>query len=564
MPDPVGDPAVAELAADYWQLRCELHPTHATAVGVHTNDDRLPDISPTGRQEADRRLAALEARTAAVDVTRLAGEDGRTISALEEALAGERTRLAADALAYTVNVMAGPQSELLSIPSYQPLRDPDDGPPLLARWRAMAPYLDEAIASLHRGAAEGRTAIGGSMDRVIEQLRALMTRPLEEWSLLAPLQEAHENWPEADWHHFADRLFTTVRDEVRPAFERYLHACEELRPGARDDERAGIGQLPGGAALYVRQVAAHTTTRRTVEEIHDIGLAEVARIDRELAELGRTVLGTPTLAETQQALRTNPAVQFSTREEIRQVAERSLARALAAIPAWFGRLPQARCEVVPMLAHEERHSTIAYYREPAVDGSRPGQYYVNTSEPHTRPRYEAEALAFHEAVPGHHLQLAIGQELAGLPDFRRFSETTAFVEGWGLYTERLSDEMGLYSSDLDRIGMLSFDAWRACRLVVDTGMHALGWSRSRAIAFMVDHSVLASNNIDNEVDRYLGWPGQALAYKIGQLEIVDLRTDAQQRLGAAFDIRRFHDAVLTHGALPLATLRATVSEELSS
>ena len=240
------------------------------------------------------------------------------------------------------------------------------------------------------------------------------------------------------------------------------------------------------------------------------------------------------------------------------VAEASLARAVAAIPAWFGRLPRADCEVVRMQPHEEQHSTIAYYREPPQDGSRPGRYYVNTYAPETRPRYEAEALAFHEAVPGHHLQVAIGQELEQLPAFRRHAETTAFVEGWGLYSERLADEMGLYSGDLDRIGMLSYDAWRASRLVVDTGMHALGWSRGQAIDFMTAHTALGLNNIANEVDRYIGWPGQALAYKIGQLEIRRLRTEAEAALGAAFDIRRFHDAVLGHGALPLCVLRESV------
>jgi len=239
-------------------------------------------------------------------------------------------------------------------------------------------------------------------------------------------------------------------------------------------------------------------------------------------------------------------------------AEASLARAVAAIPDWFGRLPKAGCEVVRMGPHEEEHSTIAYYRGPAIDGSRPGRYYLNTSAPETRPRYEAEALAFHEAVPGHHLQIAIGQELDGLPAFRRHLGPTSYFEGWGLYTERLSDEMGLYSGDLDRIGVLSYDAWRAGRLVVDTGMHALGWSRDRAIAFMTAHSALAANNIANEIDRYIVWPGQALAYKAGQLELSRLRAAARTRLGPRFDIRGFHDAVLDQGALPLATLASVI------
>ncbi len=216
-----------------------------------------------------------------------------------------------------------------------------------------------------------------------------------------------------------------------------------------------------------------------------------------------------------------------------------------------------------MGAHESKHSTIAYYLQPAEDGSRPGRYYLNTSSPELRPRYEAEALAFHESVPGHHLQIAIAQELDGLPAFRRHAGTTAFIEGWGLYSERLAEEMGLYSGDLDRIGIASFDGWRACRLVVDTGLHALGWSRDAAIAFMLEHTALAPDNVVNEVDRYITWPGQALAYKLGQLEIRRLRDEAQARLGSAFDVRRFHDAVLAQGALPLSTLRMVVERDLA-
>ena len=209
--------------------------------------------------------------------------------------------------------------------------------------------------------------------------------------------------------------------------------------------------------------------------------------------------------------------------------------------------------------HEEVHSTIAYYRQPAPDGSRPGQYYLNTSSPRTKPRYEAEALAYHESIPGHHLQIAIGQELPHLPEFRRHLGPTAFFEGWGLYAERLADEMGLYTGDLDRIGVLSFDAWRAARLVVDTGMHALGWPRDRAIAFMHAHTALAPDNIANEIDRYIALPGQALAYKTGQLEMLRLRTEARAALGAGFDIRDFHDTLLGSGALALPALRGIVS-----
>ncbi len=274
--------------------------------------------------------------------------------------------------------------------------------------------------------------------------------------------------------------------------------------------------------------------------------------------LAERTIGSRSRAEAIARLRSDPALHFATREEVHAKAEEALARATAAIPAWFGRLPRASCVVVDMPAHEEEHNTIAYYRNPAEDGTRPGQYYLNTSHPETRPRYEAEVLAYHESIPGHHLQIAIGQELEGLPAFRRHLGPTAFFEGWGLYTERLADEMGLYSGDLDRIGVLSFDAWRASRLVVDTGMHAMGWTRQQAIDFMLEHTALAPNNIVNEVDRYIALPGQALAYKTGQLELLRLRAEARERLGTAFDIRAFHDTVLENGAIALPTLREIV------
>ncbi|HEY7737119.1 MAG TPA: DUF885 domain-containing protein, partial [Candidatus Limnocylindrales bacterium] len=354
-------------------------------------------------------------------------------------------------------------------------------------------------------------------------------------------------------------LSSTIRDVVRPAFSRYREMLrDEVRPVARASDRPGLMHVPGGGDAYRRLIRHHTSLDLDAEEIHATGLREIARIDAEFVELGGRVLGTRDLPETLERLRKDPALFFATRDEVQAKATDALSRAHNAIPEWFGILPAAPCEVVRMEAHEEKHSTLAYYRQPAADGSRPGQYFINTYQPETRARYEAEALAYHEAIPGHHLQLAIGQERADLPAFRRHLGPTAYVEGWGLYTERLSDEMGLYSGDLDRFGILSFDAWRACRLVVDTGMHALGWTRDRAIAFMSDHTALAANNIANEVDRYIVWPGQALGYKTGQLELLRLRAAARDRLGSAFDIRAFHDVVLGAGAVPLPTLRELV------
>ena len=550
------------LADDYWDAGLAAEPVQGTAIGEHRYGDRLSDISESGRALIQHRFEALRDAVAALPAE--ADPEARlTQAVLAQAIDARLAIGSADARAYTVNAMSGPQTAFLDIPSLQPLRDAEDGEAMLARWWAMGPWVDQQITQLRRGLGDGRAPVGGSVQRVIEQLDVLLARPLDSWPLLAPLEAPHEGWSDTTRRAFEVGLAGAVRDGLRPAFVRYrAFLADEALPRARDEEHVGICHLPGGAETYARLARAHTTVDTPPAEIHEVGLAEIARIDAEIVELSGRVLGTKDLASTLAALRGDPSVHFSSAEEIVAVAERSLATAVAAIPAWFGRLPQARCEVVRMQAHEERHSTIAYYREPPTDGSRPGRYYVNTYAPETRPRYEAEALAFHEAVPGHHLQIAICQELEHLPAFRRHAETTAYVEGWGLYSERLGDEMGLYSGDQDRIGMLSYDAWRASRLVVDTGMHALGWSRGAAIEFMSAHTVLATNNIVNEVDRYIGWPGQALAYKIGQLEIRRLRADAEAALGPAFDIRRFHDAVLGHGALPLAVLRDSVTADL--
>ncbi|MEX1072188.1 MAG: DUF885 domain-containing protein [Chloroflexota bacterium] len=556
--------ALDRLAEDFWDAVLAADPVQGTAVGEYRYADRLSDITPDGRAHTRRRFEELQARLAELrpDPTEEV-EASLTRAALEEGIEGHLLRLAADAQSYTVDAVNGPQTAFLDIPSYQPLRHPADGEAMLSRWRAMGPWVDDKIAALRGGAAEGRAPVAGSVRRVIDQLDALLGRPVGEWPVLAPLEAVHTGWSDAAWRGFEVGLAGAVRDGLRPAFARYRDfLADGALPPSRDDAHVGIGNLPGGTETYARLAVAHITVDRSPQEIHAIGLAEIARIDAEIADLGARVLGAADLASTLSGLRGDPSVHFATAEEIVDVATRSLARAQEATPRWFGRQPAASCVVVRMEAHEEEHSTIAYYREPAQDGSRSGRYFINTSHPQTRPRYEAEALAFHEAVPGHHLQIAIGQELSHLPAFRRNAETTAFVEGWGLYSERLADEMGLYSGDLDRIGMLSYDAWRASRLVVDTGMHALGWSRDAAIAFMTAHTALATNNIANEVDRYIGWPGQALAYKIGQLEIRALRGEAEAKMGAGFDIRRFHDAVLGHGALPLGALRGAVTAEL--
>lgn len=555
--------ALARLAAEAWDGSLAAHPVFATSIGDRRFDDRLPENGPETDALERRRLTELVGRARDLPATGLAGTDAITREALIAFLEMELDVALAGLDRWAVDPLEGPQVLFLNLASFQPLESPADGRRLLDRWRAMDGFIDRSIANMDEALGAGLVSPEAPIRAVLDELDDLLAGALRASPLMAPAAAERSDWTPAERATFDAELESVVADRVRPAFGRYRqNLLETVLPRARSNERPGVGQVPGGAEAYRRLIRAHTSLDLSPEAIHATGLAEVERIDAELEELAGRAIGTRGRAAAIERLRTDPALHFATGAEIFATAEAALARADAAIPDWFGILPVASCEVVEMGAHESKHSTIAYYLQPAEDGSRPGRYYLNTSAPETRPRYEAEALAFHESVPGHHLQLAIAQELRGLPAFRRHAGTTAYFEGWGLYTERLSDEMGLYSGDLDRIGIASFDGWRACRLVVDTGMHALGWSRDRAIEYMLEHTALAPDNIVNEVDRYITWPGQALAYKLGQLEIRRLREVAQAALGAEFDIRVFHDAVLSQGALPLSTLATAVEATL--
>lgn len=559
---PVSTPARLANAADaYWQATMKAEPVWATSIGDRRYDDQLDDPSPAGIATRRAFLADLAADVEAIDPAGLPADERVTRSALLAQILRDAAQLDANVEAWSVDPLEGPQIAVLNLAAQHPVATVAQAEAMVARWRAAGPWLDAHATNLVRELREGRVAVRTPVAKALDGMNATLAQPLEELAFLTPLKEARPEWAPSDVAAFSADLTAAVRDAILPALRRYRAVVADVvLPAARPDDRPGISHMPGGRAAYDRLIEVHTSLPLSAEDIHAIGLAEVERIDAEMAELGGRVLGTTDLDAIRDRLRADPELHFATRDEVFATAERALARAREAIPAWFGLLPVADCEVVAMAAHEEAHSTIAYYRQPAVDGSRPGQFYINTSEPQTRPRYEAEALAYHEAIPGHHLQLAIGQELTHLPEFRRHTGPTSFYEGWGLYTERLSDEMGLYTSDLDRIGVLSFDGWRAGRLVVDTGMHAHGWTRQQAIDFMLAHSALAPNNVANEIDRYIVWPGQALAYKIGQREILRLRTEAQAALGPRFDIRGFHDAVLGDGAVGLATLSEIVAE----
>lgn len=551
---------LADLANEYWEERMSNDPILATALGDRRFDTRLPDIAPEERARWREEYDEVVRRCGAIPEGELSPKDKLTRTALLVDAGSMSDYYSCNLEEWVVDPLQGFQNELLNLESYQPVRTIDEGRAMVERWGGIGSYVDQNIANLSSGASAGKVAVKAAVDKVIDEVDGLLKKPDSDWPLLRPLGVEHPDWPQNEVKLFRDGLKRAVAESARPGFSRYLDFLrKKMLPVARPQEKAGVMHIPGGREAYAKLIKVHTSLDISPQELHQTGLNEVARINNEMEALGERVFGAGDRKEILRRLRTDSSLYFSSRDEVAAKAEAALAKANAAITKWFGRLPRTPCKVVRMEEHEEKHSTIAYYRPPAADGSRPGSYYINTSAPETRPRYEAEALAYHESVPGHHLQIAIAQELEGIPEFRKNSGVTAFVEGWGLYSERLADEMELYSSDLDRIGILSFDSWRACRLVVDTGMHAMGWTREQAIRLMLENTALAENNIVNEVDRYITWPGQALAYKTGQLEMMRLRQAAEKRLGKGFDIKRFHDVLLGEGAVPLPVLREMLS-----
>jgi uncharacterized protein (DUF885 family) len=320
-------------------------------------------------------------------------------------------------------------------------------------------------------------------------------------------------------------------------------------------DRPGLTYLPDGEVAYARAVHRHTSLAMDPREVHEIGRQQIRQLEDEYRTMGAEALGIADVPEIYRRLREDPALHFETGPQVVAASEVAMAKAKAEMGSWFGRLPQADCVVA-----ETASGPTAFYFRPAVDGSRPGTFFVNTADPTRWGRFEIEAMAFHEGIPGHHLQLAISGELKDTPMFRKHAHITAYSEGWGLYSERLADEMGLYSTPLDRIGMLSADSMRAGRLVIDTGIHALGWSKQEAMDYFENNSPMSLTTIEGEVDRYIGMPGQALAYMIGRLEITRMRAAAEARLGTSFDIKGFHDKVIGSGLVPLETLDRMVAE----
>ena len=551
-------PELARLSADFFQVQHSADPFSATQLGVSGFDHLVPDPSRAGSAASIARFVAIEDRLAALDPTTLNEADAINHAVLGALAWGARADLehALWETSASADAYSSPQAMMfMSVPTVT-LTDRAAVDGFVERLAALAPFVDAILERYRLAAAEGRLPTRVGVGQAIEQLEGHLALELAQDSLLAPLRAASV----AD-DAVLEQAAVLVEDALRPALRRLLSGLrDELLPVARPDDRVGIRFVPGGEEGYRAAVRRHTTTDLSPQEIHDIGLACVAALREEWAELGERALGTRDLPEIFTRLRTDPALRFEDEAQIVAAVTDALARAEAVRDAWFPELDIADCVIEEINPIEAGNAALAYYRPPAGDGSRPGAHCVLTAQPEERFVYEYEALAFHESTPGHHLQIASAQRLESLPEFRRFldAEVCGYVEGWGLYSERLADEMGLYTSDVARLGMLSFDALRACRLVVDTGMHHLGWTRQQAMDYMRENTATTEANVRNEIDRYISWPGQALAYMIGRQEITRLRSVAQKALGERFDVRAFHGAVLGNGAVPLGVLGVIV------
>ncbi len=561
------NPALQDLLADHWEQSLRWSPEWATILGDHRFDDQLGQVGPEISRERRERTETWLAVARQLDRTALNADDLTSLDLFIDVLEARVSVGACRFETWSFSPRYNPLNDLSSLPDLHPLDSVADANNLLSRLRQGPSLVDGWIANLRIGAEAGRFANAESTRRTLEMFDAELAKPVSEWGLAGPLGVELDAtvWSAEAADTFRRDYEAVLTQEVRPAFERFASLLrDQILPNARLGSEAGLTGLPDGEACYGALVRQYTTLDRTAEQVHQTGIDQLASIHAEIRELGDKLFGEQDLAAIFERLRTDPELHFETSEEVRAKAESSLVRANELVGVAFSRLPKNDCVVTVIPEHEAPYTTIAYYRWGAPDGSRPGEYFINVYKPETRPRFEAEVLAYHESVPGHHFQISLAQELDGLPAFRRYEGFTVFVEGWALYTERLSDELGLYTGDLDRMGMLSFDTWRAARLVVDTGLHHKGWTREQAIAFMAANTPLALNNIDNEVDRYVSWPGQALAYKTGQLEIVALRKQAEEELGERFDLPAFHAVILEGGAVTLGVLRSRVESWIAA
>ncbi len=545
------------LVADYERYNLEQDPVTAGQQGDREALKRWPDDSPGADAGRRKSLESFRARLDALGNAPLQGEDALNREAMSRQVARHYEELSFDEARFPFSADDG----FFNTPDYVArgtvIRDQADADCWLARLQALPAYYATEIANARRGLDTDFVQPLPVVNAALRVVRAQNDTPAEQSSLLLPFAALPASFSAEQQKALQAQALQLVSDRIKPAQQQLLLFLEKTYlPKARTS--LGIESARNGAAYYAFQVRRHTTTRITPDQVHELGLKEVARIRGKMALVMAQTGFHGSFQEFQADLRGNPKFYVGSRQVLLEKASEIAKRIDDQLPKWFGLLPRLTYGVRPVPQEIEESYTSARYWPGSPEQGVAGGYMVNTSHLDKRPLYELPALTLHEAVPGHHLQIALAQENKAIPLFRRDDDLTAYVEGWALYSEQLGVEMGIYRDPYENFGRLSMEMWRACRLVVDTGLHHKGWTREQAIAYMSDNTALSDKNIEVEVDRYIGWPGQALGYKIGELKILELRHRAEAALGQRFDIRKFHDLVLGEGPLPLDLLEQRV------
>ena len=545
------------LFREEWEAHLQQDPFFATVTGDRRYNDRLPEASEAQAEREAQRLRGFLGRLDGIDRRRLSATDRLNLDVFR--------RLKKDALAeLEFHVYRMPISrtggfhtffaELATFVRFLSVKDYED---YLARLTGYPAFCEGEIELMRQGLRSGMTQPRLALEGTQSSIAAFITDDPTRSVLYEPFTTIAEKVPASERDRLQAEARRVIEGAVVPAYRALLRFMEEIYlPGARATIAAA--DLPDGKRFYEHRVRMNVSLPVTPAEVHQTGLGEVKRIRQEMDAIRGKVGFAGDHAAFGEYLRREPRFYVDTPAQLMKEVALILKRMDGELPRLFRTLPRLPYGIKPVPDYVAPQTTTAYYWEGAGDGSRAGFYYVNTYDLPSRPLYELEALSLHEAVPGHHLQIALQQELTDLPEFRRFEGFTAFVEGWGLYAERLGLEAGFYTDPYSDYGRLTYEMWRACRLVVDTGMHALGWSRDQSIAFMMENTALTELNVRNEIDRYITWPGQALAYKMGELKIRELRARAEQRLADRFDGREFHDVVLRDGAVPLDVLEEKI------
>ncbi|MSU46249.1 MAG: DUF885 domain-containing protein [Lacunisphaera sp.] len=546
-----------ELFKVDWAYTIDVNPELATYLGVPGYDMKWTDLSPAAI--AERRVLTGRALTvlATIDRAQLLPTDQVNYDLFkrqaEEALEGARFPTEY----YQLTQLNGIQQDAAQIFSMMPKQSVAQLENQLARLQALPAVVDQVIALLEEGLKRGVTPPQITLRDVPQQVRNQIPEEAFKSPLLLGFNDLPATLPGEQGTKLRADAAKAYTEKVRPAFQRLeAFITTEYLPGARQTIAATT--LPDGAAFYAWRIKTQTSTDLTAQQIHDLGLAEVMRIRAEMDKIKTQTGFKGTMPEFFTYLQTDPKFFFTDKEDLMRAYRDIAKRADPQLMKLFKTLPRTPYGVIPVPAYAEKSQTTAYYNPGATDTGRPGYFYANTYALNTRPKWEMQPLTLHEAVPGHHLQISLAQEMGDLPDFRRYGGYTAFVEGWGLYSESLGDEMGFYTDPYDKFGQLTYEIWRAVRLVTDTGMHSLGWSRQQAIDYFKANSSKSEHDIVVEIDRYIVWPGQALAYKLGELKLKELRAYATQELGKKFDVRLFHDEVLRNGAVPLSMLESQI------